>query len=42
MANIFDPPIVARFIRIYSVEIVRDGRLRMELYGCYESELLLC
>ena len=42
MGNILDPPIVARFVRVHFVEILKGGYLRMELYGCYESELLLC
>ena len=36
----FHSPIVARFFRLCPIRIDVGGRgaLRMELYGCYESE----
>ena len=42
VGNLFNPPITARVFRIHPAGLFGRGSLRMELYGCYESELLYC
>lgn len=41
-ANWFDPPVVARFFRLITVDYFNRVRLRMELYGCKEGKKLIC